>query len=133
MLTHEQRQRLAILANALIPPADGMPSASEAGVPGRWIDDALRYRPDLAEGLETALAVAGDLPADEAIELLNREHTAAFEALGTLIAGAYFLNPEIRRRIGYLGQMPTPPEEDLDTYFPLLEHVVARGRIYRDL
>ncbi len=132
MLTSGQRERFASLADVLIPEAEGMPSASQAEVPSRWLDDALRYRPDLVSGLETALQAAGDLPAEDAIEILNRDHIPAFEALGTLTAGAYFLNPDVRELIGYPGQVPTPPKDDTDTYFDLLENVVERGKLYRD-
>src|SRR5690349_1268404 len=101
MLTDENRQRFAELADVLIPSALGMPSASEAAVPDRWLDEALRHRPDLEPGLLEALGVAPEKGAAEAIEVLNKDHIPAFEALGTLAAGAYFLNPEIRTLIGY--------------------------------
>jgi hypothetical protein len=132
MLTDQDRQRFARLADVLIPAAEGMPSASQADVPQRWLEEALRHRPDLDAGLHGALDAAGDLPADEAIQLLNTEHIPDFEALGTLTAGAYFLNPEVRDLIGYPGQVATPPRDDTDTYVDLLEHVVERGQVYRE-
>lgn len=132
MLTPDQRARFASLADVLIPDAEGMPSASQADVHTRWIDDALRYRPDLADALIAALDAAGDLPGPDAVELLNRQHIPAFEALGTLTAGAYFLSPEVRELIGYPGQVPTPAKDDTDTYIDLLENVVNRGQVYRD-
>ena len=133
MLTSGQRERFASLADVLIPAAEGMPSASQAEVPTRWLDDAIGYRPDLMPGLQQALQAAGDLPADEAIEALNREHIPAFEALGTLTAGAYFLNPDVRALIGYPGQVDTPAKDDTDTYLDLLENVMERGQVYRDV
>lgn len=133
MLTDEDRQRFAALADVLIPEAEGMPSASQAAVPEKWLDEALRHRPDLADGLRDALSAAGDLPAEEAVNLLNTDHIPAFEALGTLAAGAYFLNPEIKQLIGYPGQVPTPPKDDTHTYFDLLENVLERGQVYRDV
>lgn len=133
MLTSAQRERFASLADVLIPALEGMPCASEADVPDRWLDQALGYRPDLLAGLQEALQAAGDLPAQEAIELLNREHIPAFEALGTLVAGAYFLNPDVKRRIGYPGQLPTPVKDDTDTYIDLLERVMERGQVYREV
>lgn len=133
MLTDENRQRFAELADVLIPAALGMPSASEAGVPGRWLDDALRYRPDLEPGLLEALSAVPELSGAEAIEVLNREHIPAFEALGTLAAGAYFLNPEIKQLIGYPGQVPSPPYDDTGEYVDLLENVMERGQVYRDV
>ena len=55
MLTDEDRRIYAGLADVLIPRVDAMPSASEADVPTRWLDEALRFRPDLEPGLRTAL------------------------------------------------------------------------------
>lgn len=133
MLTTHQRDRLATIADVLIPAAEGMPSATEADVPNTWIDHALGYRPDLAEGLAAALEAAGDLPADEAVEHLNSTQIPAFEALGTLLAGAYFLNPQIRELIGYPGQVATMPKDDTDTYVDLLMTVMERGPVYRDV
>ncbi|MCW2794426.1 MAG: hypothetical protein JWO76_3524 [Nocardioides sp.] len=133
MLTDEERQKFAAIADVLIPSAEGMPSASEAAVPEKWLDEALRHRPDLTAGLRAALTAAGDLPPAEAVDVLNSEHIPAFEALGTLAAGAYFLNPEVKQLIGYPGQVPTVPRDDTDTYFDLLENVLERGQVYRDV
>ena len=46
------RARLAELADVLIPAEGGMPSASEAGAAGEWLDAVLAARPDF----ETPLA-----------------------------------------------------------------------------
>jgi len=115
MLTDDDRRTYAGIADILIPEAEGMPSASQAGVPDRYLDEALGYRPDLQDAFDQALEAGRGLPPADAVELLNSEHIPAFEALGTLTAGAYFLNPDIRQRIGYPGQVPTPPKDDTDT------------------
>ena len=49
------RARLAELADALIPAEGGMPSASEAGAVGEWLDAVLAARP-----LEFAAGRAGE-------------------------------------------------------------------------
>jgi len=133
MLTDEKRQRFAELADVLIPSALGMPSASEAAVASHWIEVALSHRPDLAAAFDEALTTATDLPASEAIEVLNTDHIPAFEAMGTLTAGAYFLNPDIRQLIGYPGQVPTPAHDDTADYVDLLENVMERGQVYREV
>ena len=46
-LSGEDRAAYARLADVLIPAAEGMPSASEVDVHTRWVDQALRLRPDL--------------------------------------------------------------------------------------
>jgi hypothetical protein len=132
-LTDAQRQTFAAIADLLVPEAEGMPSASQASVPDRYLDEAVGYRPDLADGLQEALRIVDGLDAQEAIELLNASHILAFETLGTLLAGAYFLNPDVRQLIGYPGQVPTPAHEDLDSYADLLENVIDRGQVYRDV
>jgi hypothetical protein len=132
MLTSAERETFAGIADVLIPAAEGMPSATEADVPNRYLDEALGYRPDLLQGLREALGVAEGLLPENAVGLLNSEHIPAFEALGTLTAGAYFLNSEIRQLIGYPGQVPTPPKNDMDTYIDLLENVMERGQVYRE-
>lgn len=132
MLSDSQRAVYAGLADILIPSAEGMPSASEADVPTRWIDEALRHRPDLVEALMAAIDAATGKEAQEAVEYLNKEHIPAFEAMGTLTAGAYFLNPQVKQLIGYPGQVPTLVREDMDTYADLLENVLERGQIYRE-
>ena len=45
-------RHLDALADLLIPGEDGMPSASEAGATGRWLDAVLAARPDLRAPLE---------------------------------------------------------------------------------
>ncbi|MHB1164148.1 MAG: hypothetical protein ACYC90_13260 [Candidatus Nanopelagicales bacterium] len=131
MLTDDQRRIYAGMADVLIPHAEGMPSASEADVPRKWVDDALGFRPDLEEGLHRALAVGMRLDPSEAVLALNADDTEAFDALGVLTSGAYFLNPTVKALIGYPGQVPSPATDDVDTYIELLSAVVERGPIYR--
>jgi hypothetical protein len=131
MLNDQQRQVFSSLADVLIPSAEGMPSATEAEVPTRFIDEAIGFRPDLEAPFLRALEVAAELPATEAVQVLNVEHTAAFDALGVLTSGAYFLNPVVKNLIGYPGQVPTPAREDIDSYAEMLAAVVDRGPIFR--
>jgi hypothetical protein len=54
--------------------------------------------------------------------------------LAEVVAGAYFLNPEVRKAVGYGGQLQVPiVAEDPPDYEQdgLLASVVARGPIYR--
>jgi hypothetical protein len=134
LTTGLDRETLSALADVLIPAADGMPAASEAGATGDWLDEVLRARGDLESPLHRLLERArGADPAGE-VERLEREEPEAFEALSTAVAGAYFLNPEVRRLIGYPGQEARPIEpEDPPDYEQegLLASVVERGPIFR--
>jgi hypothetical protein len=128
------RETLAALADVLIPAADGMPAASDAGVTGEWLDEVLRVRGDLEPPLQSLLERARGLDPAAEVERLEREEPEAFEALATAVAGAYFLNPEVRRLIGYPGQEARPivPEDPPDyEQDDLLASVVDRGPIFR--
>jgi hypothetical protein len=131
-LSRADREVYGRIADELIPAAPDMPSASQAEVPSRWIDEALRIRPDLMDDLRAAIEVGFGIEAAEAVALLHAKHPAVFDSIGTLTAGAYFLNPEVRRLIGYPGQVPVPIRDDVDSYIDMLANVVERGQIYRE-
>lgn len=125
MLDPTARERLAALADALIPGAGAFPSASGAGVPTELIDRALGFRPDLVADVEQALALAeGD--ADAALDLLATSHAGLFESLTTAISGAYFLSADVQRALDYK-PAPRQAHDDVDSYVDLLEVVVDRG------
>ena len=132
-LDSAERATYAAIADELIPHGEGMPSASEADVHTRWVEEALGYRPDLVDPLRQALAITAGLPPRDAVDLLHAQHISLFDTLGTLTAGAYFLNPDIKSRIGYPGQVSTPLRDDSDQYLDLLANVVERGPIYRQV
>jgi hypothetical protein len=62
-----------------------------------------------------AAALTGTLDADVAgedigpwLDALSRRDLAAYRSLALAVAGAYYLDPEVRRRLGYEGQVPQP-------------------------
>jgi hypothetical protein len=136
----DQRDRdlLAILADVLIPAehtAAGkrrMPSASQAGVAGRGLDQVLAARPDLADGLRDLLDKARGRAAAEFVAELPAGDAAAFGVLAEIAAGGYFMNSEVQRAVGYTGQGPQPIDPRADYMEDgLLEAVIRRGPIYR--
>ena len=131
-LTEEQRLTLERLANVLIPSGEGLPSASEAGVAGPGLDRVLAARPDLAGALPALLEMALHRDPAEVIDELQTEDPAAFAVLAELVPGAYFLNPEVRKALGYHGQnaQPIDPHPDYEDN-GLLRSVIERGPIYR--
>lgn len=135
MLDERRRETLAELADVLVPAAEGMPAASEVDVHGKWVDRVLAARPDLAGGLERALAAAaGAEDADAAVRRLNDTDPDAFGALATAVTGAYYLHPRVRKLLGYPGQKENPPLPDESDYYlrdGILDPVVARGPIHR--
>lgn len=131
-LTADERQRLASLADVLVPEAHGMPSASRAGVASRWVDDTLALRPELLPVLRRALdgMAAGTDPRATLVRLAT-DDVEAFEILGTVVAGSYYMAPEVRTSLGYPGQEARPLVDDTQQYLGMLERVVDRGPIYR--
>jgi hypothetical protein len=123
------RETLAALADVLIPAADGMPSASEAGATGSLLDEVLRVRGDLEEPLAILTAAAAHKDPRAEVDRLKADEPELFEALTTAIAGGYFMSDEVRERLGYPGQEALQLEDDHDP--ALLQPVIDRGPIFR--
>jgi len=102
-VTADERARLKALAGALIPAADGMPSAAEVGVEARPLDRVLGSRPDLTAELKAALAQPFDDPKARLAQLAA-EAPMAHAALLTVVVSGYYLDPGVRERLGYQGQ-----------------------------
>ena len=131
-LSDERRAQLGAIADQLIPAGSGMPSASEAGVAGRFLDEVLAARPDLAEPLGAALASVEALAPGAAIAKLR--DSDGWGVLTAVVPGAYFLNPETRAALGYPGLEPRPIDPDAPPDYAddgLLDSVIARGPVYR--
>ena len=127
-----ERALLAGLADVFIPAGEGFPSASEAGVAIEGLDAVLSVRPELAVGLKKLLDSARGRPSAEFVAELETKDPGSFGLLTELVAGAYFLNPQVRTRLGYQGQDPRsidPRPDYLDE--GLLQSVIDRGPIYR--
>jgi hypothetical protein len=123
------RETLAGLADVLIPAADAMPSASEAGATGTLLDEVLRVRGDLEEPLANLTAAAAGKDPVAEVARLEAGEPELFEALTTAIAGGYFMSEDVRERLGYPGQQALELEDDHDP--ALLQPVIDRGTIYR--
>jgi hypothetical protein len=126
MLTTDQRQVFAVLAETLIPATETMPSATTAGVADTLLDQVLGYRPDLVDDFVAALASCDGQDPESALDRLVAEHPDQFEALTVLAAGAYFLSPAVKAAMPY-DAAPRPARDDMDDYIDMLEHVVDRG------
>jgi hypothetical protein len=123
------RERLVVVADLLVPAADGMPSASEVDVVGRWLDRVLDADPSLVEPV-TALAGCATW---EEIEAQAAADPATFELGAFAIVAAYYLHPGVRKRMGYPGQGPSPIlDGEADWYLrdDILAPVRARGPVF---
>ncbi len=132
-LSDSQRAQLGAIADELIPAGGGLPSASEAGVSGQYLDEVLTSLPDLRDALDTTLTAVDGLEPAEAIAVL-RQDPAGWGVLTAVVPAAYFMNPAIRAAIGYPGleRRPIDPSAEPDYLADgLLDSVVARGPVYR--
>ena len=133
-LSVEQRARLSELADVLISGGAGLPSASEAEVHSVWIDRVFVARPDMEVVVRGVLDLAGD--AESVVAGLRASDAARFSAFAFAVAGAWLINPRVRRELGYPGPVPMrqpalPDEADAYLEDGILDVVIARGPIYR--
>jgi hypothetical protein len=127
-----RRAVLAGLADVLIPAGDGMPSASAAGVAEEGLNQVLAAVPSLGASLAEVLARAKGREPAEVIASLARTDPAAYGILTEVVTAAYFMNPDVRKAVGYTGQGPSPLDPRVDYMEDgLLESVIKRGPIYR--
>ncbi|MUM06681.1 hypothetical protein B5P44_18100 [Mycobacterium sp. CBMA 213] len=130
-LTEENRARIAVLADLIIPSDAGRPSATEVRVHSHSIDIALNARPDLEEPLTRIL----DHISEHGTEALPSADECLLTQVIELMIACYFMAPAARMPIDYPGQRPLPIAEGEAEYYldegALLEPVVARGDIWR--
>ena len=135
-LDAQRRQTLAALADALVPGGEGMPSAGEADVAGKWVDRVLAVRPDLEPELVRVLDGAAGRDVGDEVRRRRTEDAGGFATLTLVVSGGYFMHPRVRKSLGYPGAAPKRQHafpDEAEFYFSdgLVEAVVARGPIYR--
>jgi hypothetical protein len=128
-MTGEQRARLGLIADVLIPRGDDMPSATDVGAHAAGADRVLAERPDLEAIAERVTGEAFD-DAREHVRRLRAADPAAFTQLLELVAGAYFLDDGVAGTLGYRRRVPLALERDDDLDL-LTAPVLARGPAYR--
>lgn len=129
------RSWLEPIADLLIPSDATMPSASSVGVARRQLDRVVAARPDLLPDLTRAWAITSVGSAEAAVDSLQLLDAAAYDAVRIVVAGGYYIHPEVRELLGYTGQEPWVVRVDsIPEYVEegLLERVIERGQIFRD-
>lgn len=133
-MNQELRDRLRAFADVLIPAAHGMPAASEVGVADRQLDVVLAARSDLAEPLARALVVADPHDHEGTLARLAESDGEAHDALLLVVVGGYYIDADVRERLGYTGQQPVEVRPEIIPDYVeqgLIEPLLARGPIYR--
>jgi hypothetical protein len=128
------RDRLRRLADALIPAAHDMPAAGEVGVADRQLDKVLAVRPDLGEPLARAVADADPADYEASLARLRERDREAHDALLLVVVGGYYIDADVRRRLGYDGQQPVEVRPEIIPNYVeegLIDPLLARGPVYR--
>ncbi|WP_026919867.1 hypothetical protein [Gordonia polyisoprenivorans] len=135
-LTEMERATLLRIADTLIPESGENPAASQARDFERYLDLALAARADVFDLVEKAVEALHDVDGDalrSALRSLWAEDKVTFDPLSSIIAGAYFMTPQVKELIGYPGQHRDAAgfedaANELET--GILEPVLERGSIY---
>lgn len=134
MFTDSDRGIFGKMADIIIPAWEQMPSASAVGVHEKLLDAVLQARPDLVDGVKSAVEFCRGRSAGEAVNDLFRSDKAVFDAFTLAATGAYYMDKTVRKLLGYPGQ-ESPPYDPMETpdYLTdgLLERVTRRGAIYK--
>lgn len=128
------RELLRRIFDVLLPATAEMPAASRIGVADNVLDHLLHLRPELVPDLLRGIRLAREIDPTVAVTRLAETDAAAFKVLRTLALAGYYLDPEVRKRIGYPGQQNLPPDlEDPPAYVAngMLDAVKARGPIWK--
>jgi hypothetical protein len=106
-LSQDEQTVLALVADVLVPGRDDTPAASAE--PGFWdaVAVALDARADAFGDITALLEELSSTGQDQLwdrLRSLDADRPAEFQALSTVIAGAWLLTPGVRDRIAYQGQ-----------------------------
>ena len=128
-MNERRRTTLALLAELLIPAADGFPSGRDAGVAQAGVDRVLTALPELQAPLAAALDRVDGLAAEAALAGLHGEPDGE-SIVQLVVAGAYLTEPAVLSRLGYRGRAASPVRDDLDNeVVELLEQLLEREAV----
>lgn len=125
------REQLLEVADVLIPPSATMPGLRTVDPDGAWLDRAAAARPDLLDRAPAVLARLRDrADLEAALRELFGSARPDFDTVATLVAGAYFMVPEIRSRIGYPGprRHPATVDEAADDLADIIDQAAGYRR-----
>ncbi|RDH78769.1 hypothetical protein DVS77_09110 [Mycolicibacterium moriokaense] len=135
-LTDGEQQTLLRIADALIPEAGPNPKASAVQDFLPYLELALAARRDAFDIVLAAVGSLSDVADDDMYTKLKAmwaDDKDTFDPLSAIIAGAYFMTPQVKELIGYPGQHRDPAGledavNELET--GILDPVIDRGPIY---
>jgi hypothetical protein len=134
-LPDELRQRLAVLADLLLPGSGTMPAAGAVDLAGAGIRQVLASRPDLRAPLEAVVASSSEQDARDFLRCLRSHDPGGWATLTTCVTAGYYMRPPVRQALGYAGQegrVVTADEFVSWVTDGLLDPVISRGPLVRE-
>ncbi len=127
--------KITWVADTLIPssPEFGMPSATEADMLNRLLPRALKERDDLAPSFFKALSRLPENCPNDPLDAVRALGADDFYVISFLIAGAFFLDEAVVRKLQYPGQEALYETPDYDEIMETIERVQLRGAVYLDV
>jgi len=134
-LTERELTTLFRIADCLIPATGPNPAGSAAEDYTAHLLLALGARSDVFDRVMAGVENLADVPDDRlwaALKQLWSTDLETFNPLSSIVAGAYFMTPQIKALIGYPGQQrdPAPVDEAANEIDGLIDPVIERGPIY---
>lgn len=146
-LSPGQSELLDAVVDRIIPPDDGVPGASEAGV-AEHVEGICGVSPQsralLTKGLKAIEATSGrthsvefvtlsDSQKTEVLKLVESQHAEFFAVLVRETYSGYYSSPEVLRVKGLPLSAPQPEGYEIEAFDDvLLDGVRKRGKAYRD-
>ncbi|MGI8397418.1 hypothetical protein ACRYWZ_13620 [Agrobacterium deltaense] len=127
--------RITWVADALIPSDANfdMPSAMEAGMLDRLLPRALKERDDMAPAFFKALSRLPDVRPNNPLDTIRSLGADDFYVVSFLIAGAFFLDDAVVRKLRYPGQEALYETPDYDEIMETVDRVQSRGAVFLDV
>lgn len=135
-LTNDELVALLRIADCLIPASGPNPKASDAKGYVQYLNLALSARSDVFDAVMSAVAKLAEIADDDLWAALRRmcsEDKFSFDPLSSVVAGAYFMTPQVKELIGYPGQhrdVAGLEEAANELATGILDPVIERGPIY---
>lgn len=126
-LTQEEREKVAGIADVLIPASPRGFSASEAGIAGPLLDSLETHVPERLALVRRVLELeAGGTP-QAALDALRGEDAGAYDSFCETVAALYFMAPKVREAVGFPGRLPRPARVEVTELEELLMPVLEGG------
>ena len=122
-----ERATLAELCDALIPPAPGRLSATQAGITGALLDNLERFAPERLPLLREVIQRAAGHSPEAVLDRLQDEDAARFDLFCETTAALYFMAPAVRDAVRYPGRIAVAARTEIADLEELLLPVLEAG------